>query len=493
MSNPEPLSPFPVRAVMNVELDGRMKAYVFVQGDWYNRVDWATDRADPDCYKPVEGNWNFPSGWSSIRACVRGAGEPAGCVTLFNGSQLAHYNPDSDEVVAGPMPISKGIPGIPADFAKGIDGALEGRGEYSAYIYLFRGGRYLRLVRGGKLDPNQSVRGLEAFIGKGRWGAVDTVFNGEGKWSNIAYFVRGVYYLRYNWTTDRIDGPLLLAANWPALVPNLFHYFPVDPETDVNTRIVDIVYRCDRISHVRAAHRLGALVARGVDPPDRNIGYATNCGTTAAGVLVAALGSLAVAGKIHGHLIKSYVPGSAIAILRDIGRLGNAWLPVTRSVRPEPCPEPGDLLFYARGNNEHVEWLLSPVEYRQVGNRELPFARHGGGGRDVKIDPNAPADQGLSGEREAVAKSEATIAKNQKELADAKAALASVPETDAVALAKAKARVEKAEKALQAVKFGRGRMMTVSEPEPIHENSGRPLLFFLSIRTLLAARGVQIP
>lgn len=112
---------------------------------------------------------------------------------------------------------------------------------------------------------------------------------------------------------------------------------------------------------------LGKLVSREVDNPEVVVTIATNCGTSA-------LGIMALAGVQHALLDKHYVSGAAISWCLKIGYdLG-----ALRDVRNSKgvIPPVGSLLHYnTEGtNNDHVEWLLSKPD--EHGN-----AIHGGGGR----------------------------------------------------------------------------------------------------------------
>lgn len=111
---------------------------------------------------------------------------------------------------------------------------------------------------------------------------------------------------------------------------------------------------------------LGKLVSRGVDDPEAVVTIATNCATTALGVM-------AEAGVKHPLLTKKYVNGMAIAWVRQIGMDLKALVKYTGPTGPQP--KVGSLLRFntAGTNNDHVEWLLSPIVNGQ--------ADHAGGGR----------------------------------------------------------------------------------------------------------------
>lgn len=112
---------------------------------------------------------------------------------------------------------------------------------------------------------------------------------------------------------------------------------------------------------------LGKLVARGVDKPEAVVTISTNCATTALGVM-------AEAGVKHPLLSKPYVSGMAVSWVRQIGLDLGALVKYTGPNGPQP--KVGSLLRYntAGTNNDHVEWLLSPIDAKGE-------ADHAGGGR----------------------------------------------------------------------------------------------------------------
>lgn len=112
---------------------------------------------------------------------------------------------------------------------------------------------------------------------------------------------------------------------------------------------------------------LGKLVARGVDKPEDVVTISTNCATTALGVMKEA-------GVKHPILDRKYVSGAAIMWVRQIGTDLHALVKYTGPKGPQP--KVGSLLRFntAGTNNDHVEWLLSPIAADGT-------ADHAGGGR----------------------------------------------------------------------------------------------------------------
>ena len=140
---------------------------------------------------------------------------------------------------------------------------------------------------------------------------------------------------------------------------------PTEPGEAPADRLVRILRTFVGCSLHSRRDDLGRLVARGVDDPEAVVTIATNCGTTA-------LGIMALAGVDHALLSAPYRSGMAIAWLRTIGRDLGALNPYS----PSNPPKPGALLRYNTlgKNDDHVEWLLGPLGADGA-------ADHGGGGR----------------------------------------------------------------------------------------------------------------
>jgi len=141
---------------------------------------------------------------------------------------------------------------------------------------------------------------------------------------------------------------------------------PSVPGESPGDKLVRLVRSCVGLSLSSKREDLGMLVARGVDKPEAVVGITTNCATTA-------LGIMAEAGVKHKLLNQPYVSGMAVAWIRQIGQDLGA---LVKYDPKGPQPKPGSLLRYntAGKNDDHVEWLLTPIG----ANGE---AEHAGGGR----------------------------------------------------------------------------------------------------------------
>lgn len=111
--------------------------------------------------------------------------------------------------------------------------------------------------------------------------------------------------------------------------------------------------------------KLGELLARGVDDPKQMIHVHTDCGTFMLGIWWAA-------GVNHPLLLQRYVDGKAIEWVRTIAADKHALKRYPHDLSPIAA---AGLHYKTRNkNNDHVEFLLGPLDHRGV-------AEHGGGGR----------------------------------------------------------------------------------------------------------------
>lgn len=125
------------------------KVYVF-KGNQYLRIDpnnnWQLDAGYP---KNIAGNWNVPANFTSdLDAALWN--DKSDKVYLFKGNQFVRLDPNNNwNMDPGyPKPIAGNWPGMPADFANGIDAATWSKDNNR--VYMFKGTRYVRI------NPNNS-------------------------------------------------------------------------------------------------------------------------------------------------------------------------------------------------------------------------------------------------------------------------------------------------------------------------------------------------
>lgn len=192
----------------------------FSRGDHYVRYQWATKqvdlRAPLTAFKvPAE----FASGFD---AALDGQGAFRGKTYFFKGNRFVSYDWARQDMEPGfPAPLSRW--NLPAGFAEGIDAAFNGIGRFAGKAYFFKGDRYVRYDwTTGKIDDgfpaSISAWNLPAEFSQG----IDAALNGQGQFAGEAYFFRGERYVRYNWGTGLQDQPVLpIAGNWGGVAEGL--------------------------------------------------------------------------------------------------------------------------------------------------------------------------------------------------------------------------------------------------------------------------------
>lgn len=142
-------------------------------------------------------------------------GSPAKGIVFARGWAV-EYDWPVDRATAGGQPTRLTALKFPVPFDRDLEGALRGRERFSEFLYLFKGGQYLR-IREAAMAPDGPPAGTAgAWDLPAHWTSLDAVFPGAGKKSGFAYFFRGAEYCRYEWATDkRSPGyPKNIAVEW---------------------------------------------------------------------------------------------------------------------------------------------------------------------------------------------------------------------------------------------------------------------------------------
>lgn len=137
--------------------------------------------------------------------------------TVFAGRWMVRYDWVADRALANTL---RRLP-FPAPFDRDLEGALFGRGGYTAFLYLFQGGNYLRLDR-ATLAPTGAPTATAAAWGlPTTWTRLDAVCPGGGVKIDFAYFLRGSDYSRFDWVADHASPnyPKALGPNWHTTAP----------------------------------------------------------------------------------------------------------------------------------------------------------------------------------------------------------------------------------------------------------------------------------
>lgn len=193
------------------------KQYMF-SGKWYLRYS-ADFVLDADYPKLIAGNWpGFPASFAEgVDAALWSRTNNK--IYFFKGNQYVRIDPSvSWAVEAGyPKPIAGNWPGMPASFASGIDAALDSKTNNK--IYIFKGSQYVRI------DPSVSWA-VEAGYPKpitGNWPGMPADFAAgidTAEWSdfnNRIYMFKGTKYVRINPSVSwSVEGgyPRDININW---------------------------------------------------------------------------------------------------------------------------------------------------------------------------------------------------------------------------------------------------------------------------------------
>ena len=149
-----------------------------------------------------------------LDAALQGQRKYIGKVYFFKGSRYVRYDWLADRVDLGyPLPLTAW--NLSGDFAAGIDAALNGLGKYAGKAYFFRGNRYVRYDWSSeKID--EGPLSLTQWKLSGDFAAgIDSALNGLGKYGGKAYFFRGKQYVRYDWSSETLDyGYPLPLSEW---------------------------------------------------------------------------------------------------------------------------------------------------------------------------------------------------------------------------------------------------------------------------------------
>jgi GMP synthase-like glutamine amidotransferase len=101
----------------------------------------------------------------------------------------------------------------PADFDDGIDAATNGLGPLEDALYLFQGDRYVRYrFTSNRVDDGPNHTATAWKLPPRFAGGIDAALLGQDKFAGNTYFFRGPDYARYSWAEDKVDLVATLAA-----------------------------------------------------------------------------------------------------------------------------------------------------------------------------------------------------------------------------------------------------------------------------------------
>lgn len=167
----------------------------------------------------IGGTWHITQGENKEETCTIGLGfKYDRKVYIFRDDKYVRYDIDKNESDWSESSIAGNWPGMPAEFAKGIDAAVNwGNGK----VYFFSGDKYVRYdqwddrVDRGPLPIKGNWKKMPESFTTG----IDSAVNwGDGN----VYLTKGPQYVRFNIGKDEVDrGPVPIKGNWPG-VPAAF-------------------------------------------------------------------------------------------------------------------------------------------------------------------------------------------------------------------------------------------------------------------------------
>ena len=135
---------------------------------------------------------------------------------VFAGGWGVEYDWALDRATARNQPRRLSAIGFPAPYDSNLEGALRGRGAFSAFLYLFRNGRYLRLQAATMTPDGPDAPTAPAWELPVDWTTFDAVLPGRGSKINFCYFFRGAQNVRFDWTPNHVSPgyPKFIGPEW---------------------------------------------------------------------------------------------------------------------------------------------------------------------------------------------------------------------------------------------------------------------------------------
>jgi hypothetical protein len=142
---------------------------------------------------------------------------------VFSGAWGVAYEFAGTPAARSNQPHRLSAFGFPAPFDQDLTGALRGRGAFGAFLYLFKGGRYLRLDASTMLPdgPDAEHDTAPAWGLPLTWTTLDAVAPGRGSKIDFCYFLRGSEYVRFDWLANAASPgyPKSLGQEWQLDAP----------------------------------------------------------------------------------------------------------------------------------------------------------------------------------------------------------------------------------------------------------------------------------
>lgn len=140
---------------------------------------------------------------------------------VFAGRWGVEYEFAGEPQLRANQPRRLSALGFPTPFDADLTGALRGRGDFTQFLYLFKGGEYLRLVAATMLPDGPTTPTPAAWSLPPSWTDLDAVVPGRGSKINFCYFFRGAEYVRFDWLANAVSPgyPKLIGPEWHLAAP----------------------------------------------------------------------------------------------------------------------------------------------------------------------------------------------------------------------------------------------------------------------------------
>jgi peptidyl-Lys metalloendopeptidase len=174
-------------------------------------------------FNVVAGTDDHSYGQSACRALAKNTPSEA----IDNADSHEYFAENTPALTMQPAPGSifkttDNWHNMPAGFAGGFNASLNGAGSFAGKCYFFKGNSYIRYDWStDKVDPGypKSIAANWHGMPTGFTAAFDDAVNGKGPFQGKCYFFKGDSYVRYDWSADKADAgyPKKIAGNWNGL------------------------------------------------------------------------------------------------------------------------------------------------------------------------------------------------------------------------------------------------------------------------------------
>lgn len=154
---------------------------------------------------------------------LNGGGPFSGKCYFFKGDRYVRYDWNTDRADSGyPKRIEDNWYNLPSGFKSDFDCAINGKGAFTGKCYFFKGDSYIRYDwSSDKMDSGypKTIADNWNNLPNGFRGSFDAMINGGGSFSGKLYIFKDDQYIRYDWEADRVDPgyPRKISDNWPRL------------------------------------------------------------------------------------------------------------------------------------------------------------------------------------------------------------------------------------------------------------------------------------